>query len=176
VTDILANKQRARLLKLGEPEVPVMLRLIEGVTQELKDATLQVEEKAEGIEDVRRLMTIPGFGPLVALAVYAEAGDVNRFPDADHFAAYFGLVPSEDQSDDTVKRGHITKKGSWLARWLLGQASWVHVRHCPESSVSKDFKRLRKKGKKKAIVAVARKLAKVSYHVLKEKRDFTLNG
>ena len=176
VNDILANQQRARLLRLGEPEVPVMLRLIDGVTKELQDATFQVEKAARDNEDVRRLMTIPGFGPLVALAVYAEIGDVHRFPDANHVAAYFGLVPGEDQTGESLKRGRITKKGSPLARWLLGQAAWVHVRRCPGSSISKDFKRVSKKGKKKAIVMVARKLAKVSYHVLEEKRDFTLNG
>lgn len=102
---------------------------------------------------------------------------MDRFPDADHLAAYFGLVPGEDQTGESAKQCHITKKGSPLARWLLGQAAWVHVRRCPESSLSKDFKRLaKKKGRRNAIVAVARKLSKVSYHVLKEKRDFMLNG
>lgn len=176
VDDIFARKHRARLLKLNEPEIPVMLRLMDGVTQELKQATGEVERVAETLEGVRRLRTIPGFGPLVALTIYAEAGDIRRFPDADRFAAYFGLVPTEDQSGDVTKRGRITKKGSSLARWLLGQAAWVHVRRAPTSSITKDYKRLSKKGKKKAITMVARKLAKVAYHVLKENRDFTLNG
>ena len=177
VTDIFANRNRDRLLALNEPEIPVMLRLMDHVTTEMKSATSSVERNARESEDVQRLLTIPGFGSLTALAVFAEIGDVSRFPDADHLAAYFGLVPTEDKSADTTKRGRITKKGSSLARWLLGQAAWAHVRCCPKSSIAKDYKRLsKKKGKKKAIVMVARKLAKVSYHLLKERREFTLTG
>jgi len=176
VDDVFALKRRDTLRRLQDPEVDMMLRLVDDLTRELKASTAEVEQAALAEPSVRLLRSIPGFGALTALSVFAEIGDVDRFPDADHVAAYFGLVPGEESSGGGVKPLHITKRGSNLARWLLGQAAWTHVRTCPGSSVSKAYRRLSKKGKKKAIVMVARKLAKVSWHVLKEKREFTLNG
>lgn len=125
VSDILANKQRARLLRLGEPEVPVMLRLIDGVTKELQDANLQVEKAAESIEDVKRLMTIPGFGPLVALAVYAEVGAWTAFP------TRTTSRPTSASYPEKIRRG--SRRSSVTSRrrarpWRGG--SWVRRRGC----------------------------------------------
>ena len=75
--------------------------------------------------EVRRLQTVPGVGPIVALTALAVFGDVGRFPDAKHVASYAGLVPSTDQSGDRDHHGHITKRdlsamGSLLFMALIG--------------------------------------------------------
>lgn len=177
VPDIFAKKHRSRLLAVENEEILVLLDLIEAVETKLKASEKKIEGICSTNPDLKNLMTIPGFGPLVALGLYAEIGEVNRFRNAEALTAYFGLVPWESQSGEHLARGHITKRGNGMVRWLLTQAAWRHVHTCPKSSLSKDYKRLAKRiGKKKAAVMVARKLCKVAYWLLKEQREFQLNG
>lgn len=174
--DLFALRHRNRLLAVGDPEIPVLLELIDAVSEKRRSLDRELESIAASNPDVANLATIPGFGPLVATSVYAEVGNIGRFPSAECLAAFFGLMPSEAQSGETRVRGHITRCGQRSVRWLLNQAAWKHVRHCPRSSVSRDYRRLaRRLGKKRAITAASRKLVKVSYWILRERRPFTLN-
>jgi transposase len=177
VPDIFAKKHRKKLLAVKDPEIDTMLTLLD-IYQDLRNkADNELIMICAGNEDIRYLRTIPGFGPLVSVGIYAEIGDVSRFTHADALGSYFGLVPMESQSGDTHYRGHITQRGSPIARWLLTQAAWSHVKICPQSSISKKYRRLYKRiGKKKAIVAVSRMLLKVTYHLLMEKRAFRPDG
>lgn len=160
-------------LRNQNPEFPMLLRLIEHVESEIKRSDEEIRREVEQSKPLQNLMTIPGVGPLTALVVYAEIGDVDRFTSAEHVASYFGLVPGESQSGETMHRGRITKRGSKAARFVLVQAAWMHVSHCKSSSITRSFDVLVKRvGKRKAIVATARKLAKVSYHLLREERGF----
>jgi len=176
VPDVFARKHRDRLLAVDDPEIPVLLELIDAVTGKREALDEELLAVSQGTPDVRWLRTIPGFGPLVAVALYAEAGDLSRFRSADAFAAYLGLVPTEAQSGETRVRGHITRRGPGHVRWLLNQAAWQHARLCPSSSVTKDYRRLlRRAGRKRAITAASRRLARVGYCLLRERRPFTLN-
>lgn len=74
------------------------------------------------------LCSIPGVGTRTARWLSNVLGDVRRFPDARHVASYFGLVPSERSSGDTIHRGGITKEGNVMARSLLIQCAWVAIR------------------------------------------------
>jgi transposase len=170
-----AKKNREALLAVDDPEIPLLLDLIDAVTVKRKEADELLKAEAERNEHVRDLMTIPGFGPLVAVTVYAEIGDITRFRNAEASTSYFGLVPSEDQSGETLVRGHITHRGPAAARWALNQAAWMHVKTCEKSSITKGYRKtVKKAGKKRAIVGVQRKLAKVSFWLLKERREFTM--
>ncbi len=174
---IFLKKHQAQLRAVSNPEVPCLLETLEHLCEQRSRLDAELEKAVQRFEGVRNLLTIPGFGALTAVGIYAEIGDASRFADADSVAAYFGLVPKESQSGETLIRSHITKRGSPTARWLLNQAAWVHVTSCPKSSLSKDYRRLSKRiGKKRAITTVMRKLAKVSYWLLRENRSFTMNG
>lgn len=121
--------------------------------------------------DVQRLTTIPGIGNLSGLMLVAELGDITRFKSARHVAGYLGLVPRLYASADTTRMGRITKQGPGDLRRILVQDAWVAVRK------SKAFRQkynsiLKRKGKKTAIVAIARMIAEVVYHVLKDKTEF----
>lgn len=176
VPDLFAKKHREDLLRIPDPEIPVLLELLDAVEKQRTKSTAEVR-KVQDRPGIQNLRSIPGFGPLVALTVYAEMAGADRFKNAEAVACYFGLVASEKQSGETRVRGHITRRGSPLVRWLLVQAGWVHVQRCPTSSISRKYHRLAKTiGKKRAIVAVARMLAKISYCLLKEKRGFTTSG
>ena len=68
---------------------------------------------------VRRLVTIPGIGPVLAILVVLELADIHRFPSAKHTASYIGLTPRVRASAGSVRVGHISKEGNRLLRWAL---------------------------------------------------------
>jgi transposase len=118
-------------------------------------------------EDVHLLMSITGVDFFTALLFLYEVGDISRFPTASHLSSWVGLVPRVHQSGDTLYHGRITKQGNKLVRWALVQAAHAAVRWDPQMAAF--YNRISaRKGKKKAIVAVARKLSVIIYHMLKK--------
>jgi transposase len=176
-TDVFLKRNREELLKIPEYELRPLTDMLDFLDKKITSVEKLLAIEATKDEGARLLMTIPGFGEYTAVTLSAEIGEIDRFKNADALAAYFGLVPSESQSGETLVRGHITRRGSALVRGLLNQAAWNHIRLCPQSSISKNYKRLtRKIGAKKSIVATERKLVKAAYWMLKEHREFTING
>jgi len=109
-------------------------------------------------EKVGILVSAPGIGPLTAMRLLLEWGEVSRFERKEEFASFLGLVPREYSSGEQEHRGHITKQGNRMVRRWLVESSWVAIRHDPVL-LEKFRLVLRHCGsKKKAIVAVARKL------------------
>jgi transposase len=103
------------------------------------------------------LASIPGVGPLTVNVVLSELGDIRRFRSQKEVAAYAGLVPSRRESAGKVKQGGITKEGSRLLRWILVEAAWRLT--SKTRRWSRPYDRLAaRKGKKRAIVAIARRL------------------
>jgi transposase len=77
-------------------------------------------------EVVTALMAMRGVDLISAATFLAEIGDLTRFQTAPELMAYLGLVPSEDSTGDTIKRGPITKAGNWRARRVLVECSWSY--------------------------------------------------
>jgi transposase len=120
---------------------------------------------------VKLLITMPGVDVTVALAILAALGEVDRFGDGDHLAAYLGLVPSTRQSGDHCYHGPITKRGNGKARWLLIQAAQHLGAHPGPLGVF--FRRLAtRKNRNVAVVATARKLAVIAWHMLTKKEPY----
>lgn len=116
--------------------------------------------KSEAYRDnVNLIKSVPGIGALTAIRLVLEWGDVSRFRRKEQFASFLGLVPSEYSSGETEHRGHITKQGNRTVQSWLIEASWVAIRHDPV--LLDKFMRVCKSSgsRKKAIVAVARKLS-----------------
>ena len=145
------------------------------------DTLLHIQGQLEAVEhELARLTTIepwsslypylvqiPGFGLIVSMTVLAAIGDITRFPSSKHLVGYSGLGASVHNSGQTRRSGRITKQGRKDLRWVLVQAAWAAVRY--NSHWKSQFQRLcRRKHKNKAIVAIARKLLVVVYHVLTE--------
>lgn len=115
---------------------------------------------------VRRLRSMPGIGPVTALAFVAALDDVTRFQSAHQVQAYLGLVPSEYSSGDRRLRGRITKRGDARMRWLLVEAAWRILRSPnPDVAMLKSWAEqiAARRGKRIAVVAVARRLAGILY-------------
>ncbi len=142
-----------------------MLRQLSADQSEIVEFDKRLEGLAYNDPRIKLLMTLPGVSYIVALAVIAALGKVERFSKAKKLASYFGLVPSTSQSARTVHHGPITKQGNSMARWMLIQAA-QHAR-CHPGPLGEFFSSLKKrKGHNIAVVATARKLAVIAWHML----------
>jgi len=108
--------------------------------------------KYSNIKPVKILQKIPGIGLITALTLYAEICDIERFSSPEKLAKYAGLVPRVKQTSEYIKIGRETKGNKWL-KWILIEASWSHLRLCPNGRLARVFEKAykRKRDKKKAI-------------------------
>jgi transposase len=175
-TDLFGKSGRAFLDALaldpsGRTALDSDLRLLDHIEEEI--AKVAAELDARGYVDARArlLMTLPGVDVAVAQTLLAVLGDHARFKDGDHAASYLGLVPSTHQSAEACYHGHITKHGSSHARWVLVQAA-QHVASHP-GPLGVFFRRLAKrKNRNVAVVAVARKLVVIAWHMLESNEPY----
>ena len=153
---------------------------IQGAERRLERLTAMVEELVETGpfgELATDLQQLHGIGPISAIGVLAEVGDLGRFAKARQLMAYAGLVPGEDTSGGQTHRGHITKTGNRHLRRLVVEASWhatrrpapplpasadrvTRIAHAAHDRCYRRYARLLylHKSKQVAIVAVAREL------------------
>lgn len=151
--------------------ITIYLERLTNMQEAIKKLDGIVKQRSSSIPEVSLLQTIPGIGTTTAFLLASEIGTIKRFPNAKKFASYFGLVPRLSQSGNHAYYGRITKLGNPYVRWSLVQAAHRLVRSDKETKRFAD-RISYKQGKKKAIVAVARKLATIVYAVLKETRAY----
>ena len=118
---------------------------------------------------VEILLSIPGVGLLTAAYLASEIVTIHRFETKEGFSSYFGVRPSQRDSADSLKRGHISHRGDDLARRLCFQATFVHIFHCPESPIAEKYNRLISKGKhhRLAVVACENSMLMMMFSMLK---------
>ena len=122
---------------------------------------------------VKRLETVSGVGPIVALTAIAVFAEVSRFESAKHAASYAGLVPSTFQSGERDAHGHITKRGSAELRAMLCEAA--HHARRPVHPLHPHFARVcARRGYKTAVVAVAHRLCRILFAMLRDGTDFSV--
>jgi transposase len=130
-------------------------------TQRLKGAILALAKRPEYTAVASALRRQPGVGPFTAIRLVLEIGTIERFRTAGSFTHYLGLTPSEYSSSEMTRRGHILKCGpGYIRSWLL-ECAWKAVRpKGGDEQLQKCFERLAPRiGRKRAIIAVARRLA-----------------
>jgi transposase len=177
------------------------------VFEEMVLAVRHAQERIERLEDAIRaavpewslepvvtaLMALRGIDLVSATAFLAEIGDLSRFRTPRELMGYLGLVPSENSTGETIKRGSITKAGNWRARRVLVESAWSY-RYPPRVSRAKQprveaappavraiawkaqirlytrYRALVRRGKLKtvAITAVARELAGFIWAISRE--------
>lgn len=138
-----------------------LLAVREKVSREIADLDRKLLSLTRGHQDSRRLMTVPGIGPITALAFCAAIDDPARFRRSRSVGAYFGLTPRRHASGEVDWSGRISKCGDTMVRSYLFEAAGVLLTRVPQWCALKAWGlRLAKRiGFKKAKVAVARKLA-----------------
>ena len=114
---------------------------------------------------------MPSAGPIVALTMVAVFAEVSRFPSAKHAASYGGLVPSTFQSGERDAQGHITKRGSTELRAMLCEAA--HHARSRTHALNPHFARVcARRGYKAAVIAVAHRLCRMLFAMLRDGRGF----
>ena len=153
-------------------ELDGYVKLIEDIKKPIAGLDRKVKTYVkEESEDARLIDTVPGIAYFSALLLAAEIGDINRFRSYRKLCAYGGVVATTEQSADKVHQGHIIKDANKYIKWCLIEAVDHAVRKDPKIS-SLYHKVLRKKGKTKARVAVARKLLISIYYMLKNRTEY----
>jgi transposase len=186
--EVLAAEARASLKKKVVP----LRRALEGrVTdhhrfqlQALMDQLRQLEDLIERygarIEEAMRpfaeaearLMTIPGVGRQAAEVIVAEIGaDMSRFATAGHLTSWAGLCPGHNESAGKRRSSRTTKGSQWL-RTTLVQVAWA-ASHTKKTIFGATYHKWAKRlGKKKALIAVARKILELAHFLLKKRTDY----
>jgi len=156
-------------LELAEPytlRIESLRDLVPVYDREILMLERKIHQRLSGDKGYEAIQELNGVGRTIAAIFCAEIGDVHRFRSAPALCSWAGLTPRHHESDTKVVRGAITKMGSRLVRWAALEAvaryhggSWLH----------EDFCRIaERRGKKKARVAVARKLLTLVYYGLRD--------
>ena len=125
-------------------------------------------------EVCRRLMTVPGVGPVVALTYRATVDVPTRFHNSKSVGASFGLTPSKYQSGEIDRTGAISRCGDDMMRVMLYEAAQIMLVRAAKWSWLKAWamKIARHRGMKKAIVALARRLAIIMHRIWTDGTEF----
>jgi transposase len=177
MTDAFGKRGRAWLAELELPgderqTVDGCLRQIDFVDTEIAILERAIADHALGSADIKRLMTVPGVSLITAATYIAAVGDIRRFRDPRKLVSYLGLDPKIRQSGSAPARhGRISKQGAAQVRQMLTEAAFVAV--STPGPMRAFYQRVRtRRGSQIAIVAVARKLAVLFWHLLTREQDY----
>jgi transposase len=168
----IAIRSSIRLLRIYQEELAI-----------LEDEILALLDK-QGINETQNvptnslidnLKTIPGVASKTIAAIISECGDLSRFSKPTKFIGYLGLFPTENSSGNSKSTGHLSKRGSSLAKHALYLASVSCMIHNKELKQYYDTKRSQGKSKQEGLIAVSRKLATIIYSIFKYNTPYDPN-
>ena len=136
-----------------------------------------LKRQANSDEAAQRLMKMRGVAEKISTATIAHAGNGHGYKNGRHFAANLGLVPKEHSSGGKQKLGGITKRGNRYLRRLLIQGAWSVVRNADKNDdrLSRWARQLvERRGKHKAVVAVANKMARIMWSMLYHQTEYRM--
>ncbi len=174
----LKFEARIRELVADLPDMALLVEPLLIVRRVLRDQLAILHRSLLAIvrddEVCRRLMSIPGVGPVVALTFRASVDVPARFKNSKAVGAAFGLTPSKYQSGEINRSGAISKCGDEMVRAMLYEAAHIMLVRSTRWSWLKAWaiKIAKKRGMKKAIVALARRLAVVMYRMWMDGTEF----
>lgn len=181
----VSNPDSARFHKVVLEEIPAeqhaviepLVDVLELLSAKIKGYDKMIAEAAESHPVAKRLQQIVGIGPITALYFVLKIEDPSRFDRVRDIGAYLGLCPKRDQSGNCDKQLRITKAGdSYLRRLLVSVAQYI-LGHFGKDCALREFglklcERGGPRAKKKAVVAVARKLAVLMISLWKSGADY----
>lgn len=156
-------------------ELAPLFHVLGPLNEQIAAADRRIEALASDDAAVALLRTAPGIGPVTAAAIVARADDIARFDNAHQFEAFLGLVPGELSSGEKRRIGRITKQGNVRARYLLVEAGWRILRSCDDDTAALRAWALGiagRRGKRIAVVALARRLAGIVYAMWRDGQPF----
>ena len=164
---------------------PSSRALFQALHEQWRQANAAIERIEEGLkrqakadEAAQRLMKMNGVAAKISTATIAHAGNGHGYKSGRHFAANLGLVPREYSSGGQQKLGGISKRGNQYLRRLLIQGAWSVLRNVDkhDDRMSRWARQLvERRGKHKAVVAVANKMARIMWSMLYHRTEFRAN-
>ena len=183
IDDLLQRAKTSIGTRQGEAVVNNQLRMIVDYLDFMDDQVEQISRELRcRMEALNSPIMSLGIGPEIAATILAESGAVERFAGPREYAAFCGLDPSVRDSGDSIHGiSHISKRGSPLLRWALYMAAIavykkhrdfgkIYLRHTKQQPKGR-----RQKGHRYALIAVAHKVARVTWRIMKDNRPFTKN-
>ncbi len=177
----------ARGRELLRPRVDLLPPHTAYATQQLLEQVEALDRQVHGFEqrmravfkptpEIQLLMTIPGVGPILAVLIALEVGDVARFATAEKLAAYAGTTPRVHASGGKTRYGRLRPDVNRYLKWAFGEAAnaiCAMRRRVPHRHVSRLYERVaQRKDHQKAIGAVARHLAEATYWILSKQQPY----
>ena len=156
-------------------ELAPLFALLTPLNAQIGEADTRIAALTAADLAVALLTTAPTIGPITAAAIVATIDEVTRFRSAHEFEAFLGVVPSERSSGEQRRVGRITKAGNARARYLLVEAGWRILRAKGEDTVALRAWALgiaARRGKRIAVVALARRLAGILYAMWRDQRPY----
>lgn len=155
----------------------VTLNILDDIYAQVKKIEEQIREMTKENETVELLMTMPGIGFVGATTIASYIDDIKRFDgDFKRFSSYLGIIPSVHNSADTVRMGHITKRGPQELRTAFVQVAMGIIRQPQNTSewkLMKDYQTMKiSKGSGRAIIALTRKVARIVFAMLNNNEAF----
>jgi len=179
--DQMGPAQAAELPAGLKSSIEPLLETAAQLTAQIKAADQRIHGIAERYPEIELVTVIYGVGELTALTFLLTLDNLSRFGKSRDVGPYLGLAPGQSQSGDSDPQQRITKEGDRMVRWMLVQCAHTMLRHgAPDSDLRRwgllkleqaKLKQVIQKpaktpGKKKVLVAVARRLGVLMHHLL----------
>lgn len=171
--DIATENNRAKVLILlperYENEANRLQKVLHEIDENLNSISDEINSRLqENKSYVKIAMSLPGIGPVASHVFMSYLGDCSQFSSGKQVSYYAGLVPRVDQSGETERYGNIIKRGCKPIRRIMIQCAWALVRSTYGGTIREFYERLQVRvGKKKAIVATARKMLETFHAMIK---------
>ena len=147
-------------------EVRALVAQIRHMNQTISELEKTIKKEGEKLPGHKNLKSIKGIGDTSATILLSVIGDINDFQSEGKLASYFGIVPRIRNSNATEHAGRITKRGTKLGRTTLVQCSLIAMRY--SEYLQRFYHRIAtRRGKGKAIIALAKKFLGIIYAALK---------
>lgn len=160
------------------PDVKLAMQANLAVLKTLQEEITIIEKRLLERVKLRRdyvlLKSVPGIGPVLATTIMLETGTISRFNNVGNFSSYCRCVDSRRESNNKKKGEGNTKNGNKYLAWAFVEAANFAIRSCPEARRFYERKK-RARNRIVAIKALAHKLARACYHMLREQKPFEIN-
>jgi len=177
--DLSTTERRRQAIEVlrGEEreEAEHLLQHLDLYEKRIKVLKSKIQQEAKADENMLRLQSIAGVGPIVAYAYVSYVGDGSRFNKGPQVSNYLGFAPRLDYSGTIQRHGHISKRGNGYLRGLLVQAAWAAVRSKSGGALRERYKQITSfqgSSKKKTIVSIGRRMAELMYSVMKNRTEY----
>ncbi|MGF6917923.1 IS110 family transposase [Paraburkholderia sp. 40] len=174
--EVIKHLSDEQVTALGfAPDVTLAMQASQAVMRTLQEEIIILQkrlmERVQLRPDYALLKSIPGVGPVLATTIMLETGTITRFADVGNFSSYCRCVDSRRESNNRKKGEGNTKNGNKYLAWAFVEAANYAIRYCPQAKRFYERK-MRARNGILAIKALAHKLARACYHMLREHQPF----